>query len=113
MEAYLEQRWTEAAEALEEASRLDPGAAAPAFFAGVSRLLAGEADAGARSLEQVVALGETAYLEDGLLHLARARLLQREAADARGLLVRLERLEGERAAEAGELLRRLDSATSR
>jgi hypothetical protein len=111
MQAYAEGRWLEAAAALDEAARLDPGAPGPAFFGGVCRLLAGDPDAGARALSRVVDLGETAYLEDALLYLARARLLQRDGPAARALLERVEDLGGERASEARELRRQLAAAT--
>jgi len=111
MDAYVRGDWAAALPDLAEAERLDPSAPAPAFFAGICRTLEGDAEAGALTLGRVADLGETAYLEDALFYLAKARLLDSDAAGARDALERLAALNGERAAGARALLERLDGFT--
>jgi hypothetical protein len=109
MKSYARGDYARAAEGLQKAADLDPGAPHIAFFLGASHLLSGRPDAAVTALQRAVALGDSAYLEDAHFYLAKAHLQQDRAGPAIEQLRIVVRLAGERQVEARELLRRLES----
>lgn len=92
---------------LEQAVKAAPKDAAACFFLGVSRVLAGRLEPGIAELRRCVALGDTPFLEEAHLCLARALLQQGDAAGAAAELHETLRLEGDLEPVARELRERL------
>ncbi|MFN7986693.1 MAG: tetratricopeptide repeat protein [Thermoanaerobaculia bacterium] len=109
MEKYEKGDWAAALPILRDASQLDPSAPGASFYRGGCALLAGDPAEAAESLERVVALGDTPYLEEARFYLAKARLAKGDAPGARNELLRIAREDGRRRAEARLLLGRLDA----
>lgn len=109
MELYAKSDRVGALPILREAAALDLSAPGASFYRGACALLAGEANEAVESLERVVALGETPYLEEAQFYLAKARLARGEVPAARRELERVAGSGSRRRAEARLLLERLDA----
>ncbi len=108
MELYRQGEYAAAIPGLEAASRLDPEAPDFAFFLGSCYLLTGQTDQGIESLRRTVRLGDTAYLEEALLLLARAHLGKGDLGKARADLENALQLQGDRESEARRLLKEVE-----
>jgi len=84
----------------------------PAFYLGASYLLVGELDLGMSTLDGVVALGDTAYLEDTLLLQSKVHIRRSELRSAQERLREVIDLEGDRETEARRLLDAVRTHTS-
>jgi tetratricopeptide (TPR) repeat protein len=107
MATYQEGDYNGAIPELEAAARLAPEAARIRFFLGASRLLAGDVEPAIESLERVVSLGETPYLEEAKLLLAKAHLVEGDTASAAQRLEEVSAMKGDLGREAEELLARI------
>jgi tetratricopeptide (TPR) repeat protein len=110
MELYEKGDRASALPILREAAALDPSAPGAWFYRGACALLAGDAAEAVESLERVVSLGETPYLDEARFYLAKARLARGEVPAAREELDRVAGSESRRREEARRLLGRLDAA---
>jgi hypothetical protein len=111
MEHYAAGEFVAARGVLADARDLDPDAPDIAFYLGVTQLMTGERAEGTQTLESTVAMGDTAFLEDALLYLARASWAEDDWAGTRSNLERVVALEGDRedlARRPLEILRRLE-----
>ena len=104
---YLARDYAGAAALLERAAQAAPGDPRAAFFLGAALLLDGRVEPGAAQLRRVVALGDTPYLEEARLLLARSCLLQGDATGAERELAAVLALRGDFEPQARELRRRL------
>jgi tetratricopeptide (TPR) repeat protein len=109
MELYAAGDWNGALPGLRAAAALDPEAPHLAFYLGACALLAGETDEAITELERTAALGDTPFLEEALFYLAKAHLRADDVTAARGALVKVILLNGDRAQEAQSLIDRLDA----
>jgi tetratricopeptide (TPR) repeat protein len=96
MQHYAAGDYDGALPGLIEARRLDPTAADIAFYLGVTQLVTGDDAVGVETLRRTVALGDTPFLEDSLLYLARAALKSGDPDAAREHLARVVALDGDR-----------------
>ena len=112
MEFYLTDDYASAIPGLEEAVDLDPNAPNISFYLGACYLLEGQTSEGIGSLQHTIDLGDTPYLEEALLLLAKARIRQRDSSGARATLERVESLEGDLRTEANTLIRRLEGGAA-
>lgn len=112
MRLYAKGDYAAAAPALEAVVALDETAAGPSFFLGVSLLLLDSPDKAVVALRHVIALGDSPYLEEALLYLARAQLLRAEPEAALRELDEVIRLQGDFAGEAQSLRDRIRVAQS-
>jgi tetratricopeptide (TPR) repeat protein len=110
MEFYSAGDYASAIPGLDEAAGLDPNAPNISFYLGACYLLEGRTSEGIESLQHTVDLGDTPYLEEALLLLAKARIRQRDLDAARAALERVVSLEGDFASEANDMLERLRGA---
>jgi len=92
---------------LRRALALDDSLLAARFYLGVCELERGRPLAAAPALEQVIAAGESPYLEDALFFLADARIGEGNLTAARAGLERVVSLRGNRRDEAQRLLTQL------
>lgn len=113
MEAYRRGDHAAAIPALRSAAQSAPGDPRPAFYLGACQLLIGDIDRGVITLEGVVALGHTPYLEESHVLLAKAHLWRGERERARDELRSALALQGDFEGEARRLLQALDEGTSR
>ena len=104
MERYRQGDYRSAIPDLEQAAGLDPAAAHIQFFLGVSQLITGDADSAIDSLRAAVAVGDSPYLEESHLYLAKALLQRQDVAAAQRQLQEVVALQGPRRAEANQLL---------
>jgi tetratricopeptide (TPR) repeat protein len=104
MESYRRADYPAAIVDLQAAAALEPDAAHVRFFLGVSLLLAGDAEGAGESLRATVALGDSPYLEEAHLYLARMFLRQSNPAAAEEQLNRAIALDGSHRDEARRLL---------
>jgi len=107
MESYARGDHAGALPGLEEAAAMDAALPQVPFFLGACRLLTGDVDGAISAWRTVVALGESAYLEEARFYLAKALLRRRDVAEARVELEATMALAGDREAEARDLLRQL------
>jgi tetratricopeptide (TPR) repeat protein len=113
MELYAAGDWRGALPGLRSAAGLDPEAPHLAFYLGACALLAGETNEGISELERTAALGDTPFLEEAGFYLAKARLQEGNVDAARREFVKVIALDGDRRAEAQDLLDRLDALEGR
>jgi len=104
MEKYQKRDYSGAVTDLRAAAELAPDAAHIQFFLGVSELLIGEDTAAVGHLRKSLELGDSPYLEEAHLYLAKAYLRQRNIPAAEAQLRAVTRLRGARADEAQGLL---------
>ncbi len=104
MELYGRQDYLQAIPELRAAAPLDPKAPEPRFYLGISELVLGRIDDAISDLREVVALGETPYLEEAHFFLAKALLAKEDLRGATDELYRTIRLAGDRLAEARRIL---------
>jgi tetratricopeptide (TPR) repeat protein len=107
MEAYVRSDYAEATAGLEGAVRLHPGDAGALFFLGSSHLLTGRIPEGIARLEETIALGESPYLEEARLYLAKALVLEGRLDEAEAQLRMASELRGDLEDEVQEGLRRI------
>jgi hypothetical protein len=107
MRQYQQGDYRAATTGLAAAARLDPEAPHIQFYLGVSHLLTGETNAAIASLQRIVALGDSPFMEDARFFLAKAYLQNRDATAAEQALTATIELRGEREAEARRLLDQL------
>lgn len=93
---------------LKAAADLEPDAPHIRFFLGVSQLLAGETRSAIDSLHAAVAIGDSPYLEEAHLYLAKAYLRRGDPGAAEQELKRVASLNGPRREEANRLLNRVE-----
>jgi hypothetical protein len=111
MALYRTGAFAEAIPKLDAAAKLnrqDPG---PRFFAGICRLVAGDAVAGIADLRSVDAMGLTPYQEEARYYLAKGLLRQRDVAGARAALLGVVGMNGDLAQQARAMLDRLRTVT--
>jgi tetratricopeptide (TPR) repeat protein len=108
MEQYRQGDYEAAIPDLEAAVRLDVRAPGFSFFLGACYLLTGETDRGIESLRRTVELGDTPYLEEAHLLLARAYLQKRDPEGAIAELHNALRLHGDLELEARRLLEEIE-----
>jgi tetratricopeptide (TPR) repeat protein len=113
MEHYRKADYPRALDDLREAGRLDPDAPHILFFLGISDLMLGHDDAAIARLRETIALGDSPYLDEAHLYLAKAYLRRKDVASAeihlRSVidLSRHSRVDRSRSAEAKRLLAEL------
>jgi tetratricopeptide (TPR) repeat protein len=107
MKFYTQGDYTAALPALESASALDPAAPGPRFYAGICRLVAGNASDAAAALQAVIALGDSPYLEKAGFFLAKARLRQNDIKGAVAALETTAALHGDYEEQARAILKQL------
>jgi tetratricopeptide (TPR) repeat protein len=104
MEFYSTGDYVSAIPGLEEAAKLDPEAPNISFFLGACYLLSGQSSEGIATLERVVDLGDTVFLEEAHLLLAKARISGGDVDTATDHLQTVIDLDGAFADEARSLL---------
>ncbi len=104
MEPYGRQDYRQAILELRLAAPLDRKAPEPHFYLGVCELVLGQTDDALSDLREVVALGETPYLEEAHFFLAKALLAKEDLRGATEELYVTIRLAGDRLAEARRIL---------
>lgn len=104
MEPYGRQEYLQAIPKLREAAALDRKAPEPHYYLGVCELVLGQTDDAISDLHEVVALGETPYLEEAHFFLAKALLAKEDLRGAIEELYRTIHLAGNRLAEARRIL---------
>jgi tetratricopeptide (TPR) repeat protein len=104
MELYPDGDYVSAIPGLEKAMELDPTATNISFFLGACYLLTGRTSEGIETLQHTVALGDTVFLEEAHLLLAKAHLHRGEFETARTELETVIGLGGDVAPEAQVIL---------
>jgi len=104
MERYRNADYAGALAELRGAGELDPEASHIRFFLGICHLMVSEDDAGIERLRATIGLGDSPYLEEAHLYLAKAFLRRRDFGAAEAELKALIQLRGSKSAEAGRLL---------
>ena len=104
MEHYRKADYAAAVADLRAAAALDPEAPHVRFFLGISQLMVGQDAAGIERLRATIALGDSPYLEEAHLNLAKALLRRKDFGAAEAQLKALIQLRGSKGAEAGRLL---------
>jgi tetratricopeptide (TPR) repeat protein len=112
MERYRQGDYRSAITSLQEAAMLEPDAPHIRFFLGVSQLIAGDTTSAVDSLRAAIATGDTPYLEEAHLYLAKAFLRQQNLAAAQGQLNEVVALQGPRRDEANRLLGQITTLRS-
>jgi tetratricopeptide (TPR) repeat protein len=107
MESYSEGDYVSAIPGLEEAAKLDPTAPNISFFLGACYLLTGRDPDGINTLQHTVALGDTVFLEEAHLLLAKVYIHRGEFDVARIELESVIDLGGDFESEARALLAEL------
>ena len=110
MEFYSTGDYVSAIPGLKEAAAVDPNAANISFFLGACYLLADRTSEGIETLQHTIDLGDTPYLEESLLLLAKAHLARGEVDSAKATLRDLVYLGGDLEAEARQVLEWLIAA---
>lgn len=106
MRLYVDGRFADAIPGLAQAAH---GRVDAAFFLAACRLLTGDATGAASAARQAVAFGDTPYVEEARLVLARALAQLGDVDAARAELTRVTAMQGERTTDAADLLRRLSA----
>ena len=104
MERYQRADYAGALAELRGAAELDPEASHISFFLGICHLMVSEDDAGIERLRATIELGDSAYLEEAHLYLAKAFLRRKQFGAAEAQLKALIQLRGSKGAEAARLL---------
>ena len=107
MERYRKADYAGAVAELRRAAELDPEASHIRFFLGICHLMVSEDDAGIERLQATIGLGDSPYLEEAHLYLAKAFLRRKDFGAAETQLKTLIQLRGSKSAEAGQLLTRI------
>ena len=107
MERYRKADYAGALAELRGAAELDPEASHIRFFLGICHLMVSEDDAGIERLQATIGLGDSPYLEEAHLYLAKAFLRRKDFGAAETQLKTLIQLRGSKGAEAGQLLTRI------
>ncbi len=113
MEQYRKTDYEGAITDLLSAADLDPGGAHIRFFLGISQLMLGQDSAAIDQLRAAIALGDSAYLEEAHLYLAKAFLRRRDIGAAETQLNTLIQLRGSGTDEARRLLTQLENLKDR
>lgn len=113
MEAYVRSDYAGASARLERAVRRHPREAAVLFFLGASHLLTGRIPEGIVRLEETIALGESPYLEEARLTLAKALVREGRLDEAATQLEKALELRGDLEDEAREGLLRIHESRPR
>ena len=113
MAGYALSDYAGATARLEQAVRLRPSDAAALFFLGASHLLTGRIPDGIGRLEETIALGESPYLEEARLYLAKALVLEGRLDEAAAQLQKASELRGDLEDEVLEGLRRIRESRPR
>jgi tetratricopeptide (TPR) repeat protein len=113
MDRYIRSDYAGAIAGLEQAVRRNPDDAAARFFLGACDLLSGRMPAGIVRLEEVVALGESAYREEARIYLAKALVQEGRLDDAAAELRKVLELRGDFENEAREGLDRIRESRPR
>ena len=113
MEQYRKTDYEGAITDLLSAAELDPDGAHIRFFLGISHLLLGQDNAAIDQLRATIALGDSAYLEEAHLYLAKAFLRRRDIGAAETQLSTLIQLRGSGSGEARRLLTQLQRLKGR
>jgi TonB family protein len=108
MERYRRADFAGAVEDLRDAAALDPAAPHVRFFLGISHLMLGQDDAAIERLRATIALGDSPYLEEAHLYLAKAYLRRNDVRAAESQLKTLIDLHGSESAQARSLLTELE-----
>jgi tetratricopeptide (TPR) repeat protein len=111
MQHYVQGEFDKAKSGLESAARLDPAAPEVAFFLGVCALLTDQPGLAIQQLRRTIAVGDSPYLEEAHLFLAKALLKEGDFDSAAAELEETIRLRGDREREARHLLERLEELT--
>jgi tetratricopeptide (TPR) repeat protein len=98
---------------LRTAAELDPDAAHIRFFLGISHLMLGQDDVAIDRLRATIVLGDSPYLEEAHLYLAKAFLRRSDLGAAETQLMRLIQLRGPRSEEAQRLLTQVEGLKPR
>jgi tetratricopeptide (TPR) repeat protein len=107
MRLYQRGEYAAAIPRLRAVAAAEPARADRAFFLGVSLLLVGQDPEGVEQLRKVVALGDTPFLEEARIYLARGLLRAGEVAAARAELEAVVAMQGDREPEARGLLKQI------
>jgi tetratricopeptide (TPR) repeat protein len=107
MDAYQRGEYREAIPALEQSAAVDSEPVATDFFLAVCYLMTGQHDAGVARLRRVIDHGESPYLEEARLLLAKAMVRRGELEGAGRELQTIVAMHGEHGEEAERLLRAL------
>jgi tetratricopeptide (TPR) repeat protein len=113
MERYRKTDYRGAVTELRAAAEQDSDAAHIRFFLGISHLMLGQDDAAIDWLRATIALGDSAYLEEAHLYLAKAFLRRNDLAAAEAQLKTLTQLRGSGSGEAQRLLTQLERLKNR
>jgi tetratricopeptide (TPR) repeat protein len=111
MELYTAGDYASAIPGLEEAANLDPNAPNISFFLGACYLLTGRTPEGIATLQHTVDLGDTPYLEEALILVAKARLKIDNIAGAQRAFEEAAALRGDFETEARDALGKLGEAS--
>jgi tetratricopeptide (TPR) repeat protein len=104
MQHYQEGDYRAAIPGLRAAVELNPEAVDANFFLAVCRLLEGQTNAAIAGLRRTIALGDSPFLEEAHIYLAKAYLRKADLVSARGELDQAIRLHGDRQREVRQLL---------
>jgi len=104
MERYRKADYAGAITELRRAAALDPDASHIGFFLGICHLMVEEDDAGIARLRATIALGDSPYLEEAHLYLAKALLRRKDVRGAEAELKQVTQLRGSKSGEARNLL---------
>ena len=110
MEFYSTGDYASAIPGLEEAANLDPSAANISFYLGASYLLTDRTAKGIAELDRTVELGDTPYLEEALLLLAKGHLTSGDISQSRTDLRRVVELNGDLSDQALAMLELVEGA---
>ena len=107
MEFYSAGDYASAIPGLEEAAELDPDAPNISFFLGACYLLTGRTSEGITELERTIALGDTPYLEEAFLLMAKGRLATGDRIGAENAFEEAAKMNGDLRIEARDALAKL------
>jgi tetratricopeptide (TPR) repeat protein len=107
MEFYSTGDYLSAIPGLEEAAALDPNAPNISFYLGATYLMTDRTPEGVETLQRTVELGDTPYLEEALLLLAKAHLSSGKIEKARDELGRVLELDGDFSEQARTMLEQI------
>ena len=113
MDRYRQADYRGAVNELRAAAAQDPDAAHIRFYLGISQLMLGQDNAAIDSLRATIAIGDSAYLEDAHLYLAKAFLRRKDPAAAETQLKEVIKLGGTGSSEARRLLTQLERLKNR
>lgn len=113
MERYRKTEYREAVADLRGAAELDPDAAHIRFFLGIAHLMLEQDNEAIEQLRGTIALGDSAYLEEAHLYLAKAFLRRKDLGAAETQLKELIELRGSGNGEARRLLTQLETLKGR